>query len=217
MQLIKWLLVAGMLVGSSARSAETLPLEVQVTALFRGKALVSINGEPRLLAVGQTHKGVTLVAADSRSATVLHQGIQQKLLLNQRIGGGYRPSQQAEIQIWPDAGGMYRTTGTINDFGVSFLVDTGASSVAMNSAAAKRIGIDYRLRGKPRRVSTASAVVTGYAVTLRQVTVGELGFSNIDALVIEGPQPAEILLGMSYLQRLEISHRQGAMVLKQKF
>jgi len=211
------ILIGALVVSAPVSSAESLAVDVQVTALFRGKALLSINGQPKLLASGESHEGVTLVAADSRSALILSGGEEQRLKLNQRIGGGYQRANLSELQIWPDAGGMYRTTGTINGFAVSFLVDTGASSVAMNSAVAKRIGIDYRLRGQPRRISTASEVVTGYAVSLDRVAVGELSFTNIDAVVIEGAQPAQILLGMSYLNRLEISHRNGAMVLKQKY
>jgi len=198
-------------------AADPAPVDVQVTALFRGKALLSVNGQSKMLASGESHGGVTLVEADSRSALIEFRGVEQRLTLNQRIGGGYHAPNKTEVQVWPDARGMYRTTGAINGFAVSFLVDTGATSVAMNSATAKRIGIDYRLIGQPRRISTASEVVTGYAVSLNQVSVGELRFSNIDAVVIESKQPSQILLGMSYLSRLEIGHHNGAMVLKQKY
>ena len=201
----------------TGHAAEPPPADVQVTALFRGKALLSVNGQSTLLANGESREGVTLIEADSRGAVISLRGVEQRLELNQRIGGGYHARKQAELQIWPDARGMYRTAGAINGFAVSFLVDTGATSVAMNSATAKRIGIDYRLLGEPRRISTASEVVTGYAISLKQVVVGELRFSNIDAVVIESEQPSQILLGMSYLKRLEISHRNGAMILKQKY
>lgn len=217
MRIINLFLVVSLLACPAVFAAEPVSAEIQVTALFRGKALLSINGQPKLLANGESDQGVSLLSADSRRALVLYQGIEQELLLNQRIGGGYQQSAQPQMQIWPDARGMYYTTGTINGFGVTFLIDTGATSVAMNSATARRIGIDYRLRGTPHRVATASAVVTGYGLTLKQVTVGGLSFSNIDAVVIEGEQPSEILLGMSYLGRLAISHEKGAMVLKQKY
>ena len=191
--------------------------DVAVKALFNRKALLVVNGEQRLVAVGETFQGVTLQQADSRSALVEIDGESLQLQLNQRIGGGYTKVQQPSMRIWADQRGMYRTTGTINGFGVSFLVDTGATSVAMNSREAKRIGIDYRLRGTPTQISTASDVVTGYSVILPQVKVGQMTLSNIAAVVIEGDQPSEILLGMSYLGRLEISHQQGAMLLRQKF
>ncbi len=170
-----------------------------------------------MLASGETHLGVTLVSADSRAAVARYQGVERSLGLNQRIGGGYQASVQRAIQIWPDARGMYYTTGAINGFAVSFLVDTGATSIAMNSATAKRLGIDYRLRSQPRRVATASAVVPAYGVKLKQVTAGQVTLGNIDAVVLEGDQLSEILLGMSFLGRLEMSHQQGAMVLKQKY
>lgn len=190
---------------------------VAVKALFNRKALLVVNGEQRLVAVGETFRGVTLQQADSRRAVIEINGQSQQLQLNQRIGGGYIKVQQPSMRIWADQRGMYRTTGTINGFAVSFLVDTGATSVAMNSGEAKRIGIDYRLRGTPTQISTASDVVTGYSIILPQVKVGQMTLSNIAAVVIEGDQPSEILLGMSYLGRLEISHQQGAMLLRQKF
>ncbi len=217
MKWAKWILLINLLVVSGSQAEDSTAVDVQVTALFRGKALLTIDNQPKILANGESHRGVTLLSADSRGAEIRHQGTIRTLTLNQRIGGGYHARSQATLQIWPDSRGMYRTTGTINGFAVMFLVDTGASSIAMNSQQAQRMGIDYRLRGEPRRVSTASAVVPAYGLTLKQVTVGELAFNQIDAVVIEGNQPTEILLGMSYLNRLEISHRNGAMVLKQKY
>ncbi|MEL0083734.1 MAG: TIGR02281 family clan AA aspartic protease [Gammaproteobacteria bacterium] len=206
------LLMAGWL-GSGA----VLATDVQVSGLFRGKALLIIDGQSRLMAEGESHGGVTLVEADSRRARVSVQGVEQELTMNQRIGGGYRASTQPSLQIWPDARGMYRTAGTINGFAVSFLIDTGATSIAMNSVTARRIGLDYRLRSELRRVSTASAVVDAYGLSLKRVTVGKLSAANIDAVVIEGQQPDEILLGMSFLGRMEISHQNGAMEIKQKY
>ena len=199
-----------------AESAGPTP-DVSVKALFNRKALLVVNGEQRLVSVGETFHGVTLRESDSRRALIEINGQSQQLKLNQRIGGGYTRIQQPSMRIWADQRGMYRTTGTINGFAVSFLVDTGATSVAMNSAEAKRMGIDYRLRGKPTRISTASDVVTGYSIILPEVKVGQMTLSNIAAVVIEGDQPSEILLGMSFLGRLEISHQQGAMLLQQKF
>ena len=192
--------------------------EISVKALFNRKALLVVDGKQKMVSVGETYRGVTLTAANSRRALIKINGNSQQLELNQRIGGGYASQvQQPELRIWADPRGMYRTTGTISGFAVSFLVDTGATSIAMNSNEAKRIGIDYRLRGKPTRISTASDVVIGYAITLPEVKVGQLTLTHIPAVVIEGDQPGEILLGMSYLSRLEISHQQGAMLLRQKF
>jgi len=209
-----WLLLTPFLALANPQIATP---EVSVKALFSHKALLMVDGEQKLLRVGEVYHGVTLKAADSRGAVVEIGGVDQHLQLNQQIGGGYTRIKQPSMRIWADQRGMYRTTGTINGFAVSFLVDTGATSVAMNSKQARRIGIDYRLRGKPTRISTASDVVTGYAITLPQVKVGQLTLNNIAAVVIEGDQPREILLGMSYLGRLEISHQQGAMLLRQKF
>jgi len=59
------------------------------------------------------------------------------------------------LRIWPTSNGMYLVNGTINGFTVRFLVDTGATAIAMNRNDARRLGIDFRVRDKPSQVSTA--------------------------------------------------------------
>jgi aspartyl protease family protein len=112
---------------------------------------------------------------------------------------------------------MYSTVGSINGLPVTFLVDTGASSMALNASQARRLGIDYRVVGEPTFVGTASGVTKAYRVTLETVTVGQIKQSNITAVVIEGNHPAQVLLGMSFLGRLEILHEGSMIRLKQKF
>ena len=89
--------------------------------------------------------------------------------------------------------------------------------MAMNAGQAKRLGIDYRVVGEPTFVGTASGVSKAYRVTLDTVTVGEIKQQNISAVVIEGQRPLQVLLGMSFLGRLEIQHDGNLIRLKQKF
>ena len=70
---------------------------------------------------------------------------------------------------------MFLRNGTINGRSVKFLVDTGATSVAMNSSQAKRLGIRYRLEGKPSTVSTASGFVKAY-----EQNYGRVYYKNSD-------------------------------------
>ncbi|WP_410966326.1 TIGR02281 family clan AA aspartic protease, partial [Salmonella sp. SAL4449] len=82
------------------------------------------------------------------------------------------------------------------------LVDTGATSIAMNENEARRLGIDYRVDGKPMVASTASGTSRGWRVTLDRVKIGGIELLGVEAAVIEGGYPTEALLGMSFLNRV---------------
>ncbi|NNJ94139.1 MAG: TIGR02281 family clan AA aspartic protease, partial [Halobacteria archaeon] len=107
--------------------------------------------------------------------------------------------------------------GAINGLTVPFLVDTGASTVAMNSAQARRLGIDFRVDGEPATVVTASGRTDAWKLKLRSVKVGALEVKGVEAVVIDGEQPATTLLGMSYLGRVEINNDGQLMTLRLKY
>jgi aspartyl protease family protein len=111
---------------------------------------------------------------------------------------------------------MYLTFGSINGRSVRFLVDTGASAIAMNKEQAKQLGIRYDKIGVPASVSTASGFTNAYRVRLKTVTVGKITESNVEAFVIDGNHPGPILLGMTFLGRLDIEHSGNALKLSQK-
>jgi aspartyl protease family protein len=87
----------------------------------------------------------------------------------------------------------------------------------MNRSEARRLGISYRVDGEPVGITTASGVVRGHRVTLDRVTVGDITLRSIDGLVIEGDQPEQVLLGMTFLNRVELQQEGGAMVLRVKY
>jgi aspartyl protease family protein len=112
---------------------------------------------------------------------------------------------------------MYTTVGSIDGLPVPFLIDTGATQVAMNASQARRLGIDYHVTGNPAEVTTASGVARAWMVTLDSVKVGNLEVRNVSAVVLEGEQPKVTLLGMSYLGRMEITNSGRLMTLRQKY
>jgi aspartyl protease family protein len=78
-------------------------------------------------------------------------------LLRLQLGGNFGPPpEQAVVNLWP-TNGMYLTPGSVNGFSVDFLVDTGASTIALNIATAQRLGLDY-LNGQKIGVKTASGI-----------------------------------------------------------
>lgn len=211
----RWLLVALLIVSAPLQALK----DIHVVALFKDRVMVAIDGKRHLLRSGETSpEGVTLVSADSAGAVFEYRGER----LERRLDGRARaPAEKADtreaVQIFRDNGGMFKTVGSINGLPVAFLVDTGATSVAMNAAQARRLGIDFRVEGDSTYVTTASNVTQAYRVMLDRVKVGNIELHNIVAVVIDGPMPQETLLGMSFLGRLELRNQGDHLILRKKY
>ena len=196
------------------------PPHIEVVALFENKAMLLINYEQLLVSVGETTEhGVTLLAADANSAIIEVDGKRRLVTLGGLIHSqpGQGSEQDTKIYVYRGPDNMFRTIGSINGYPVNFLVDTGASSIAISSREARRLGINYRLTGKPIWISTASGTESGYRVTIDRVTIEGITLRSIDGLVLEGNEPSSPLLGMSYLNRFEIINDGQVMTLKQKY
>jgi aspartyl protease family protein len=191
---------------------------IEVMALFKNKAMVNINDKQHLLVIGEPAiSGVKLIEANSKYAVLAVDGKQSKYSLGNRVSASYNKAEKKKVQIYRDAANMFRTVGSINGYPVDFLVDTGATSVALNSEQAKRLGIQYKLEGDETIVSTASGKALAYSVSLDQVKVGEILLRNIDAVIIEGNSPTTPLLGMSYLGRLKLNNENQYLELEEKY
>ena len=191
---------------------------IEVMALFKNKAMVSIDNEQHLLKVGEPAiHGVSLIKATSKHAILEVNGKQSKYKLGNRVQASYTKTEKKKVNIFRDNNGMFKTVGSINGYTVDFLIDTGASVIALNSALAKRLGIQYKLKGEETIVATASGKELAYSVNLDQVKVGEILLRNVDAVIIEGIDPSIPLLGMSYLGRLNINNEGQLMSLEEKF
>ncbi len=192
--------------------------KISILGLFKDKAIINIDGKRRVLASGQTSpEGIKLVAADSRKAVLEIDGRQATYALGTQISTDYAAIiPQATVQIWPDALGMYLTDGSINNFPVEFLVDTGATLVAMNKIQAKRLGLDYKLAGEQGLTATASGTARAYYLSLDKVKVGTILLRGVPAAVIDGEFPTKVLLGNSFLNRLQMTRNGQVLELRQK-
>ncbi|BAN36000.1 hypothetical protein SCD_n02191 [Sulfuricella denitrificans skB26] len=192
--------------------------EVNVVGLFNGKAMISINGgKHRVMAAGETSpEGVKLISSDSTAAVLEIDGKRQNLGMGKSAsipsadGGGNQSAVLAG-----DLRGHFVTTGNINGTSTRMMVDTGASMVSMSKDEAKRLGISY-LNGERAAVSTANGVVPAYRVTLNTVRVGNITLNQVDGLVQDSGMPF-VLLGMSFLKRLEIKQDGTNMTLLKKY
>lgn len=192
--------------------------DVRVVGLFNDQAVLQINGRQHVLKAGQTSpEGVKLLDADSESAVLQIEGERVEARLDGRVSARKQGSTAREVQVWRNTSGMYTTVGSINGLPVSFLVDTGATQVAMNAGQARRLGIDYRVTGSPAEVTTASGVERAWMVSLDSVKLGELEVRNVQAVVLDGAQPQTTLLGMSYLGRMKIINDGQLMTLQKMY
>ena len=191
---------------------------IEVMALFKDKAVVMIDNEQQLLKVGEPVKlGVKLIKATSKYAILEVNGTQSKYLLGSQVLATYAKQEKKEMLVYRDSDGMFKTIGSINGYTVGFMVDTGASAVALNSDLAKRLGLQYKLKGNLTFVNTASGTEPAYLIMLERVKIGEIMLRNVKGIIIEGRHPSTPLLGMSYLGRLNIINEGQVMKLEQKY
>ncbi|MBT9589799.1 MAG: TIGR02281 family clan AA aspartic protease [Thiobacillus sp.] len=189
---------------------------VSVVGLFKDKAIVTIDGsKPRTLSVGQTVQGVTLVAADSGSASFDVDGKRRILSMGQSFAGGAAASDRQSVALTADARGHFAAAGSLNGYPVSFLVDTGATSIAISAAEARRMGLDYKA-GQAYGVSTAAGVVPAWRVTFNTVKVGGITLNQVEGMVLEAGLNVP-LLGMSFLNRMDMRRDGQTMTLTQRY
>ncbi len=213
----KWIVGLIILLNTSLAWSNSNVLNIVVVGLFSDQAVVEINKKQRLLKVGiASPEGVTLISANSRRAILEKDGVIETYQLGTRISTNFSPPvEQTVVSLWP-TNGMYTTVGSVNGYSVDFLVDTGASAIALNAATARRLDLDY-LSGKKIGVKTASGIEIAYHVILDEVQIGGIKLYNIRAMVLDGEQPERALLGMTFLEQLNIERKDERMDLKKKF
>ncbi len=193
--------------------------DVNVIGLFPGKAVVVVNGgKPHTLKAGdQTPEGVKLVSVDTETAVLEIDGKRRTLGMGQPISmAAPANGGRSQATLSADTRGHFITFGQINGQSVQFLVDTGASMVTMNVSDARRLGVNY-LKGERGVASTANGVATVYQVKLDTVRVGDITIGNVDALVHEGNALPVALLGMSFLNRVDMRRDGPTMTLIKRF
>ncbi|HEY1027008.1 MAG TPA: TIGR02281 family clan AA aspartic protease [Pseudomonas sp.] len=122
-------------------------------------------------------------------------------------GDGY-----IEVSLASSRQGHYVVNGQIDGHDVTFLLDTGATQVAVPSAVAERLGLQ---RGAPIVISTANGRATGHRTSLDSLRLGDIELHDVAALIAPGMDGDEVLLGMSALKQLEFSQKGGTLVLRQ--
>lgn len=205
------LLAVTLVLGAGPSAAQTVAL----TGSLGSKALLVIDGVPRTVAVGATADGVRLVSLADGRAVVDIAGRRQTLVLGgSQVMVGH-PGKGGRIVLSAGDGGHYITAGQINGTTVQFMVDTGATSVAMTVAEANRIGLNYQ-QGQRIMLATANGNVPAHVVRLNSVRIGEVEVSGVDAVVAPREMPY-ILLGNSFLSRFQMKTENNVLTLERRF
>ncbi|HSI22816.1 MAG TPA: TIGR02281 family clan AA aspartic protease [Methylophilaceae bacterium] len=193
-------------------------MQINVVGLFSGKAILSINGgKPKTYSAGQvTPDGIKVLSADSSKVVLEVDGKRRELGMGQgiAIAGGGSSAQTATL--YADNAGHFLGEGYINGSSMKFLVDTGASSIALSGKEARRLGLSY-LNGDIGAASTAAGVVKAYRISLNTVKIGGIVMHQVEAMVLEGDSPPVVLLGMSVLNRVQMERDGMVMTLTKKY
>ncbi len=196
------LLAAALLAFGGAALAQSVTL----AGSMGSKALLVIDGQPHTLAVGQSALGLTLLQLADGQAQVQRAGNTATLRLGgapARLTGTPTATTAAQEIVLPvGLGGHFTSAGSINGRPVQFMVDTGATLVALSQGEAERIGLDFR-SAPSAMTQTANGAVPVHRVSLSAVRVGAVEVANVEAIVMPAPMPY-VLLGNSFLSRFQM-------------
>ena len=191
---------------------------VMLTGTIGSRAILMVDGgAPRTVAPGEKLGNVRLVSVQGDQAVVEVSGQRSTLRMDTpvSVGGGGGGLNGTRIVLPANSGGHFLTPGSINGRTVNFMVDTGATLVAISAADALRIGLEYK-KLQPVRINTANGIGQAYRVKLTAVRIGDVEVYDVDGLVSEQPMPY-VLLGNSFINRFSMTRDSDQMVLQKRY
>jgi len=205
-------LLAGLLFAAPPLAAQ----DVGLAGIMGSKALLIINGgQPEAVRVGESLDGVKLVSIQGDQVIVDIGGRKRPLRIGQHAVGAASADGSGKIVLTADGRGHFYTTGTVNGASIRFLVDTGATLIALGASDARRLGLDFN-RGQRAYAQTANGQVEVSRVKLDTVSIGGVTLHQVDASIHRSDMPIA-LLGMSFLSRMEMQHNGSTMTLRQRY
>lgn len=119
--------------------------------------------------------------------------------------------QRGDLTLERNREGHYLADGEINGKPVTFLLDTGATWVALSTGLARELALQ---RGAAVTLRTANGNTVGYQTRLATISVGPIVLRDVAALITDGIEDDTVLLGMSFLKRVELIQRDGRMIIR---
>ncbi|MDH5612981.1 MAG: TIGR02281 family clan AA aspartic protease [Gammaproteobacteria bacterium] len=138
--------------------------------------------------------------------------IDRQINPNQSLNTQYTETGVREVELQRNRYGHYVTDGSINGQPVVFMLDTGATGVAVPQHIAKDLQLEP---GMAIQVQTANGLATGYDSVLDRVAVDGIELKNIRAIINPNDDTDVILLGMSFLKKIEFTQRGDVLILRQ--
>ncbi len=193
---------------------------VALAGMLGSKALLVVNGSaPKSVAPGEVHQGVKVISTSGDQAVVEQSGKRVTLHVGDSpvSTGGAGPSagRGTRITLNESSGGHFMTAGQINGRAVQFMVDTGATTIAMSVLDADRAGLPYKA-GQPVQMNTANGVAQGWRIKLSTVRIGDVEVFDVDAVVTPQAMPF-LLLGNSFLSRFQMRREGTLMTLDKRY
>lgn len=190
--------------------------DVALVGLMTDKAMVVIDGGKRqtLTVGGSSVEGVKLVAVESGAAVFEIDGKRRRMQIGQSVVSAAK-AEKPSLVLSADGQGHFITPGSINGESMRFIVDTGATFISMGAGDARRARIDLA-KGTPGQTMTANGVAQVWRVRLNNVKVGNITLHDVDATVHQHDMPI-VLLGMSFLNRMEMRRDGTSLTLTQRY
>lgn len=209
--------LVGLIMAATLAAGAAAAQSVAMTGSMGSKALLVIDGKTVTVGAGSTVQGIKVISVQGDQTVVevngerqtLRLGVAQVTAIGPASGGG------RQIVLTAGEGGHFQTLGAINGRTVTFMVDTGATTISMSSADADRIGLKYQ-QGQPIGLQTANGVVRGWRVSLGSVRIGDVEVFNVEGVVANREMPF-VLLGNSFLSRFQMKRENDQMTLERRF
>jgi len=131
---------------------------------------------------------------------------------NQQLNTTGLPDEPQEVVLVRNKYGHYVATGEINNEAVIFLLDTGATDVAIPETLATRLNLK---RGAKAISKTANGKVATWRTQLERVNLGGIELTNVRASILPSMEGDEVLLGMSFLKQLELIQQGNTLTIRQ--
>lgn len=131
---------------------------------------------------------------------------------NRNIATHYSEGGLREVVLERNRQGHYVAVGAINGQPVEFLLDTGATTIAIPARVAHALRLP---RGRSFRTRTANGITESYETRLGSVSIGDITLYDVEAGITPGLDSEQILLGMSFLRHIEFSQRGNTLTLRQ--
>lgn len=196
--------------------APVLARDVTLLGVFPDRALVGIDGQRVVLVAGQEgQQDVRLLSTDTleRRAWLRIDGQRRELTVMGRAAGRSGDAAAGATRVHRDGTGAFSVSGSIGGHAVRFRVDPDAAATLLNAAEAERVGVTTG-QGRLITVQTERGRAFGHRVILPPVRIGGIALDRVEAVILQGDAPRLPVLGMSFLERVQVREDQGTLLLR---